>query len=102
MGTRVPTNRAPNHPGEILEDLFLEPLGMTQTELADRLGVSYKRVNAIVNGRRSVTAESALMLARLFDTTPEYWMNMQSTYDLYRAMHGESADKIDRVDPIEA
>lgn len=100
MRTRLPESRRPAHPGELLERLFLEPLGMTQTELADRLGVPYKRVNSVINGRRSVTAETALLLARLFGTTPEYWMNMQAGYDLWEARHGKSAEKIERVRPL--
>lgn len=100
MRTRVPENRRPAHPGELLERLFLDPLDMTQTELAERLAVPYKRVNSLINGRRSVTAETALLLARLFDTTPEYWMNMQAGYDLWEAQQGESRIKLERVEPI--
>ena len=100
MRTRVPNNRRPAHPGELLKRLFLDPLDMTQRELAERLAVPYKRVNSLVNGRRSVTAETALLLARLFDTTPEYWMNMQAGYDLWEAQQGESRDKLERVEPI--
>lgn len=100
MRTRLPEDRRSAHPGELLQRLFLEPLEMTQTELAERLHVPYKRVNSLVNGRRSVTAETALLLARLFDTTPEYWMNMQAGYDLWEARHGKSREKIERVEPV--
>jgi len=100
MRTRVPDKRRPAHPGELLKRLFLDPLDMTQSELAERLDVPYKRVNSLVNGRRSVTAETALLLARLFDTTPEYWMSMQAGYDLWEAQQGESRDKLERVEPV--
>lgn len=100
MRARVPESRRPAHPGELLKRLFLTPLEMTQSEVAERLGVPDERVNSLVNGRRSVTAETALLLARLFDTTPEYWMNMQAGYDLWEALQGESRQKLKQVEPI--
>lgn len=82
---RVPTHRAPTHPGEMLLDELLEPLGMSQTELARRMGVPFQRVNGLVNGRRGVTADTALRLSRVFGTTPGFWMNHQLRWDLYHA-----------------
>jgi len=95
MATRIPTHRAPAHPGEILERQFLEPLGMTQTELSRRLDVPFKRVNEIVNGKRSVTAETALLLARLFGTSAEFWLGLQKEFELRKAREelGATIDK---------
>ena len=73
------------HPGEILQREFLEPRGMTQTELARRLEVPYQRVNQIVNRRRAVTADTAIRLAGLFGTTPGYWLELQLRWELGRA-----------------
>ena len=66
---RVPTHRPPTHPGEMLREEFLEPLGMTQSELSQRLGVPFQRVNSLVNGRRSLTPDTALRLSKLFGMT---------------------------------
>lgn len=72
----------PVHPGEILQEEYLVPLGMSANALADALGVPANRISQILRGRRSVTAETALRLAVAFGTTPEFWMNLQSAYDL--------------------
>jgi addiction module HigA family antidote len=81
----VPRNRPPTHPGEVLLTEFLRPAGMTQLALAERLGVPVQRVNTLVRGKRGVSAETALLLAQVFDTTPEFWMNLQNAVDLYEA-----------------
>ena len=80
---RLPKHRTPTHPGEVLVKEFLEPYGLTQKELAERIGVSYPRVNEPVAGKRGVTPDTALRLARFFGTTPEFWLNLQLAYDLY-------------------
>ena len=72
----------PIHPGEILLEEYLRPLEMSATALARVLGVPAKRVSGIVNGSRSITADTALRLARAFDTTPEFWLNLQQAHDL--------------------
>ncbi len=77
--------RMPTTPGEILREEFLEPLAMTQKQLADHIGCDVKVINRIVNGRTSVTAEMALKLGATFRTTPEFWLNAQRAIDLYRA-----------------
>jgi addiction module HigA family antidote len=77
--------RQPTRPGEILHQEFLLPLGMTQKQLADHLGCDVKVINRIVNGRTSVTAETALKLAATFRTTAEFWLNAQKATDLYEA-----------------
>ena len=84
----------------MLRQEFLVPLGMTQTELADRIGVSYPRVNEIVNGKRGITPDTALRLSRLFGTSPEFWLNGQQNWDLWHAMRSPEARDIDRIKPI--
>ena len=100
--TTLPTNRAPTHPGEILRKDFLEPLGLSQKEVAARMGVSYVRFNELVNGRRGVTPDTALRLARLFGTTPEFWLNGQRNLDLWLAMHSPETAEIEQIDPLVA
>jgi len=73
---------APVHPGEVLLEEFLKPLGLSQNRLALNIGVAPRRINEIVLGKRRVTAETALRLARYFDTTPQFWLGLQSDYDL--------------------
>ena len=72
----------PPHPGESIKEEYLVPLGMSATALAKELGIGVPRLNEIVRGRRSLTADTALRLARYFGTTPELWINLQSFYDL--------------------
>lgn len=86
---RVPTNRTPTHPGEMLLEEFLAPMGITQRELADSIHVPYQRVNDLVNGRRGVTPGSALRLAKFFGNSPDFWMNLQLRWDLYFAQKAE-------------
>ena len=97
---RVPTHRAPTHPGEILLEEFLIPHGMTQVDLAERIGVSIQRVNEIVKGKRGITPDTALRLSRLFDTSVEFWMNAQLAVDLYAAQHSAAAKEIARIRPL--
>ncbi|OGQ79229.1 MAG: addiction module antidote protein, HigA family [Deltaproteobacteria bacterium RIFOXYA12_FULL_58_15] len=80
---REPTN--PFHPGEILLEEFLQPMGMTQTAFAEQLGWTRARLNELINGKRGVTAETALQLAEALGTSAKLWMNIQSTFDLARA-----------------
>ena len=81
----IPTHRAPTHPGEMLLEEFLKPMKLTQLEAAAKMGMSQNRLNEIVRGKRGITADTALRLAKLFKTTPEFWMNLQNAYDLYEA-----------------
>lgn len=97
---RLPTHRAPTHPGEMLAEEFLTPLGMTQVELAERIGVPFQRVNQIVRQRRAVTPDTALRLARLFGTTAELWLNLQQAWDLYEASRSPAARSIAAIRPI--
>ena len=81
----IPKNRKPTHPGKILLNEFLEPMKMSQVELAKKMGVSIQRINTLINGKRDVTAETAILLAKVLGTTPEFWMNLQVSRDLYLA-----------------
>lgn len=81
----LPEKRQPTHPGEILLEEFLRPMGMTQLELAGRIKVPIQRINTLVNGKRGVTPETAILLSRVFKNSPEFWMNLQMAYDLYQA-----------------
>lgn len=86
---RVPTNRTPTHPGEMLLEEFLHPMGLTQRDLADNIHVPYQRINDIVNGRRGITPSTALRLAKFFNMSPDFWMNVQLRWDLYFAQQDE-------------
>ena len=79
------------HPGEMLREEFLAPLGLTQVETARQLGMSVNRLNELVLGKRGVTADTALRLASRFKTTPQFWMHLQADWDLHQAMTGTSA-----------
>lgn len=90
--TRDPTRLGPAvHPGEMLLEEFLKPLGWTQVEAAGRLGVSVNRLNELILGKRGVTADTALRLARCFSTTPQLWMHLQADWDLHQVIRRGSA-----------
>ena len=86
---RIPTHRTPTHPGEMLLEEFLQPMGMTQRNLADAVNVSYQRINEIVNGKRGMTPSTALRLAKFFGVSADFWMNVQLRWDMYFAMQEE-------------
>jgi addiction module HigA family antidote len=96
---RVPTHREPTHPGEMLVEEFLKPMGLAQRELAKGIRVPYQRVNELVNGRRGVTTATALRPAKFLGTTPDFWLNLQLRWDLYHAQRADADDlkKIRRV-----
>jgi antitoxin HigA-1 len=99
---RIPAGRPPTPPGEMLLEEFLKPLGLTQAEFAERIGVSYVRLNEIVNGRRSVTPSTALRLAKALGTTPDFWLSSQLAIDLYRVSHDENElRELERIEPIQ-
>ena len=87
----IPAHRAPTHPGEMLLEEFLKPAKITQVVAAQKMGISMNRLNEIINGKRGVTANTALRLAKLLKTTPEFWMSLQAAYDLYEARLALSA-----------
>ena len=78
----IPEKRIPTHPGKMLLEEFLMPLGMTQAGLARHLGIPIQRVNEIIRGKRGITPETAWLLSRAFGTTPRLWLNLQAAYDL--------------------
>ena len=81
----IPKKRMPTHPGEILAEEFIKPMSLSQTGLAEKMGVPVQRINTLVRGRRDMTPETAILLSRVLGTSPEFWMNLQMTLDLYRA-----------------
>jgi addiction module HigA family antidote len=96
----IPENRIPAHPGEILLEEFLRPLGLTQVGLADHIGVPIQRINQVVRGKRGVTPETAWLFSRAFGTSPEFWVNLQSTNDLARSQpKGRQVTKTPAVGP---
>ena len=97
---KMPTNRAPIHPGEILLEEFMKPYGMTQTEIARRISVSRKHISEIVNGRKGISTDIALRLSKLFGTSHELWLNGQLAWDLWHAMLGKSAFKLEAIEPV--
>mgnify|MGYP001133237910 CR=1 FL=1 len=96
---RIPTHRAPTHPGEMLLEEFLKPMGITQRDLSNTIHVPYQRVNEIINGRRGISPGTALRLAKAFGVSADFWMNIQLRWDLYFAKQSES-DAIDRITPL--
>ena len=78
----IPTERIPTHPGEMLVEEFLKPLGITQVEFARHLGIPIQRVNEVVTGKRGVTPETAILFGAAFEISPQYWLNLQANYDL--------------------
>ncbi|MFO8071735.1 MAG: HigA family addiction module antitoxin [Polyangia bacterium] len=86
---RIPKNREPTHPGEMLLEEFLSPMNITQRDLADAISVPYQRINEIVNGKRGITPSTALRLAKFFGMSEDFWINMQLRWDLYRARLAE-------------
>jgi antitoxin HigA-1 len=87
----------PPHPGEIIKELCLEPLGLTVTRAAEALGVSRKTLSAILNGRAGISPEMAIRLSMAFDTSAESWLNQQAQYDLWFARQNQRALKIERL-----
>ena len=93
----IPENRIPTHPGVVLEQEFLRPLGVSQVALAAHLGVPVQRINELVRGKRGVTPETAWLLAQALNTTPEFWVNLQTAYDLARLRPTRSVERLAAV-----
>lgn len=95
------TTRKPVGVGEMLREEFMEPLGLTQNRLAEAMGVQRKHVNELCTGRRSITADTALMLARVFGNSADFWLNLQRRSDLWEALHSpERRQRIERARPL--
>lgn len=90
----IPSHRVPTHPGEVLQDEFLAPLGLTQVKLAEHIGVSVQRINEIIRGKRGITPETAWLFAQAFGTTPQFWVNLQANHDLASARPRRSVSKL--------
>ncbi len=97
---RLPTHRPPTHPGEMLLEEFLKPLGISQSAFARQLEVSFPRLNEIINGKRSVTTDTALRLARVTGMSAEFWLGLQQDWDLWHALRSEEADEIAKLEPL--
>ena len=89
---RIPSHREPTHPGEMLLEEFLIPMGITQKELANAIHVPYQRVNEIVNKKRGITPSTALRLAKFFGMSEDFWINIQLRWELYKAKSRESKE----------
>ena len=96
----LPSHRIPTHPGEILLEEFLRPLGTSQLEFSRQLRVPLQRVNEIVRGKRGITAETALLLAARLGTSPEFWLNLQAACDLGRARAGVSRERLHSLETV--
>jgi addiction module HigA family antidote len=97
---RLPRNRRPTPPGRILVRQFLEPLGVTLTDFAGRIGVTRARLSEIANGKRGVTPDTALRLGQVLGTSPVFWLNLQLNVDLWDALHSDTAAEIRRLKPV--
>ena len=89
---RIPKERAPTHPGEMLREEFLEPMNLSQRDLANAIHVPYQRINELVNQKRGVTPSTALRLAKFFGMSPDFWLNLQIRCDLFKAQTAEKND----------
>jgi addiction module HigA family antidote len=98
---RLPKNRRPTPPGEVFLDEFLVPLGITQRDAAERLRMSYPRMNEVVNGKRAVTPDTALRLAKFTGTEPEFWLNLQQAVDLWDALNSDQAKEVEGIEPAQ-
>ncbi|MDQ3607256.1 MAG: HigA family addiction module antitoxin [Gemmatimonadota bacterium] len=98
----LPTNRPPTHPGEMLLEEFLVPLQMPQTEFARRIGVSYVRLNTIINGHRGVTPETALRLEQATGMDADFWLGLQADWDLWHALRSPEAKEIEAIERVPA
>ena len=97
---RLPTHRPPTHPGEMLLEEFLKPLGITQSAFATRLGISFPRLNEVINAKRSVTPDTALRLAQVTGMSADFWLGLQQDWDLWHALRSDKAAEIARLKPL--
>ncbi len=97
---RIPKSRMPTHPGEMLLEEFLNPMGITQRQLADAIHVPYQRINEIINTRRGITPGTALRLAKFFGMSADFWMNLQLRWDIYLAQQEEKKE-LEIIQPLD-
>jgi len=100
VSRRIPTHRPPTHPGEMLSEEFLKPLGISQSAFAMRLGISFPRLNEIIRGKRGVTPDTALRLARVLGMSADFWLGLQQDWDLWHAMRSKRAAAIAELEPL--
>jgi len=100
VSRRIPTHRPPTHPGEMLLEEFLKPLGISQSAFAMRLGISFPRLNEIIRGKRGVTPDTALRLARVLGMSADFWLGLQQDWDLWHAMRSNRAAAIAELEPL--
>jgi antitoxin HigA-1 len=100
VSRKLPKNRPPTHPGEMLLEEFIKPFNITQTKLAQKLEVSYPRLNEIIKGRRSVTPDTALRLSQVLGMSADFWLGLQQDWDLWHAMNSPKAVEIKRLRPF--
>lgn len=101
-GRRMPTMRPPTHPGEMLLEEFIKPLGVSQSAMAGRLGISFPRLNEIIRGKRRVTPDTALRLSKVVGMSADFWLGLQQDWDLWHAMRSENAAAIAKLEPLTA
>ena len=94
---RIPTHGPPTHPGEMLLEEFLKPLGMTQRERTEKIEVSYSRINELIRSKRGVTPEMAVRFEQLFGMEAQFWLNLQVAWDLYHVLHSPAAKEIRKI-----
>jgi len=97
---QLPAHRPPTHPGEMLLEEFLKPLGISQSAFAVRLEISFPRLNEIIRGKRGVTPDTALRLAHVLRMSADFWLGLQLDWDLWRALRSDKAAQIARLEPI--
>lgn len=97
---RLPTHRPPTHPGKMLLEEFLQPLGISQSAFAIRLGVSFPRLNEVINAKRSVTPDTALRLAQVTGMSADFWLGLQQDWDLWHMLRSKEAQRIARLKPL--
>ena len=97
---RLPTHRPPTHPGEMLLEEFLKALDISQSAFAIQLGVSFPRLNEVINAKRSVTPDTASRLARVTGMSADFWLGLQQDWDLWNALRSKEASQIARLKPL--
>lgn len=100
LSRRLPANRPPTHPGEMLIEEFLKPIGVSQSAFAERLGISSSRLSEIIRCKRGVTPETALRLAQVLGMSADFWLGLQQDWDLWHAARSSEAAAIARLEPL--
>jgi addiction module HigA family antidote len=97
---RIPSNRSPIHPGEILLEEFMKPYDLTSIDLSEKIGIPYEEIDAVINGQKAIDIAMALYLSELFGTSPELWINGQIQWDIWHFLHGKESKKLENIQPI--